>query len=280
VAAADQTKVAAINDAARAAEKASAPKPPALPYPPAISPSVVKPTAVAPAATTPAIPAAPAFIPGPGTPAGGEDARDARADVADPKARAEFSGRPLWSAMAECVDRMELIQARGGGPTKVQVDGYAGNARDIYKLDRGVDEATAMAMVAKERERLRPRVAALWDAAYARTRQPPWGDLGVPCNGLSQHATNYINQKNQAAYQRYLADFHRQRQLDNERNAAAAASSGSSSSGVGSYSGGSGSSTNDYSAASRREHEATMQRFKQDTQKIRDDIKAIDRKYH
>ena len=276
VAASEQTKVAAINEAERAAEKAAAPKPPALPYPPAISPSVVKPTAVAPAATASAVPAAPAFIPGPGTPAGGDDARDARADVADPKARAEFSGRPLWSAMAECVDRMELIQARGGGSTKLQIDGYAGNARDIYKLDRGVDDATAAAMVAKERERLRARVSALWDSAYARTRQPPWGDLGIPCNGLSQHAVGYINQKKQAAYQRYLADFQRQRQIDNERNAAAAACSGSSSSGGG-YSGGSGSS--DDGAASRREHEATMQRYKQDTQKIRDDIKAIDRKY-
>jgi hypothetical protein len=237
---------------------------------------VVKPTAVAPAATAPAIPAAPAVIPGPGTPAGGDDVRDARADAADPKARAEFSGRPLWSAMVECVDRMELIQARGGGSTKVQVDGYAGNARDIYKLDRGVDDSSATAQVARERDRLRGRVAALWDSAYARMRQPPWGEWGLVCNGLAQHAVSYINQKKQADYQRYLADFQRQRQLDNERNAAAAASSGSSSSG-GSYSGGSGSGDN--GAASRREHEATMQRYKQETQKIRDDIKAIDRKY-
>ena len=51
----------------------------------------------------------------------------------------------------------------------------------------------------------------------------------------------------------------------------------SSSSSGGYYSGPS--SSGDNGAASRREHEATMQRFKQDTQKIRDDIKAIDRKY-
>ena len=209
VAAAEQTKVAAINEAARAAEKTAAPKPPALPYPPAISPSVVKPTAVAPATTAPAIPAAPASIPGPGTPAGGDDVRDGRADAADPKARAEFSGRPLWSAMVECVGRMELIQARGGGSTKVQVDGYAGNARDIYKLDRGVDDSSATAQVARERDRLRGRVAALWDSAYARMRQPPWGEWGLVCNGLAQHAVSYINQKKQADYQRYLADFQR-----------------------------------------------------------------------
>src|SRR5215218_2278882 len=95
VAAAEQTKVAAINEAQRDAEKAAAPKPPALPgeaYPPVIYPSVVKPTVVAPTAAAPAIPAAPAFIPGPGTPSGGIDARDARADTADPKVRAEFSG--------------------------------------------------------------------------------------------------------------------------------------------------------------------------------------------
>ena len=175
--------------------------------------------------------------------------------------------------MAECVDRMELIQARGGGPTKVQIDAYAGSARNIYKLDRGVDDATAAAMVAKERERLRARVAALWDSAYARARQPPWGDLGIPCNGLSQQAVGYINQKNQAAYQRYLADFQRQRQLDNERDLA---NSQSSSSSGGTYVP---SSSGDNGAASRREHEATMQRYKYENQKIRDDIKAIDRKY-
>ena len=39
------------------------------------------------------------------------------------------------------------------------------------------------------------------------------------------------------------------------------------------------SSSGDNGAASRREHEATMQRYKQENQKIRDDIKAIDRKY-
>jgi hypothetical protein len=27
--------------------------------------------------------------------------------------------------MVECIDRMELIQARGGGSAKVQIDGYA-----------------------------------------------------------------------------------------------------------------------------------------------------------
>ena len=79
VAAAEQAKVAVLNEQQRAAEKAAAPKPPELPYPPVIYPSVVKPrtveaTPAAPAA--PAIPAAPSFIPPPGTPAGGDDARD------------------------------------------------------------------------------------------------------------------------------------------------------------------------------------------------------------
>jgi hypothetical protein len=275
VAAAEQAKVAVLNEQQRAAEKAAAPKPPELPYPPAIYPSVVKPKAVtaAPAAAT--IPAAPSFIPAPGTPAGGDDPRDARvgSDIADARARAEFSGRPIWSAMVECIDRMELIQTKGGGSAKVQIDGYIDTASSLAKLDRGVEQAAAAALVAKERERLRPRVAAKWDADYSRMRQLPWGEWGLMCYGLQQHATAYINRKNNAAYQKYLADFQRQRQLDNERSLA---NSQTTTSG-GTYSGPS--SSGDNGAAARREHEATMQRFKQDTQKIRDDIKAIDRKY-
>jgi hypothetical protein len=277
VAAVEQAKVAVLNEQQRAAETAAAPKPPELPYPPAIKPSVVKPSVVATAPAAPAaatIPAAPSFIPPPGTPAGGDDARDARvgSDIADARARAEFSGRPIWSAMVECIGRMELIQARGGGSAKVQIDGYADNAASLAKLDRGVDQAAASALVAKERERLRPRVAAKWDADYARMRALPWGEWGLMCYGLQQHAVATINRKNNDAYQKYLADFQRQRQLDNERSLANSATTTS-----GGYS--APSSSGDNGAASRREHEATMQRFKQDTQKIRDDIKAIDRKY-
>jgi hypothetical protein len=276
VAAVEQAKVAILNEQQRAAEKAAAPKPPELPYPPAIKPSVVKPSVVttAPAPAAPAIPAAPSFIPPPGTTAGGDDARDTRvgSDIADARARAEFSGRPIWSAMAECIARMELIQAKGGGSAKVQIDGYADNAASLAKLDRGVDQAAASALVAKERERLRPRVAAKWDADYARMRALPWGEWGLMCHGLQQHAVATINAKNNAAYQKYLADFQRQRQLDNERSLANSQTTTSGGAYVPSSSG-------DNGAASRREHEATMQRFKQDTQKIRDDIKAIDRKY-
>ena len=177
--------------------------------------------------------------------------------------------------MVECIDRMELIQTKGGGSAKVQIDGYIDTASSLAKLDRGVDPAAASALVAKERERLRPRVAAKWDADYARMRALPWGEWGLMCYGLQQHANAYINRKNNVAYQKYLADFQRQRQLDNERDLANSQSS--SSSGGGYYS--APSSSGDNGAAARREHEATMQRFKQDTQKIRDDIKAIDRKY-
>jgi hypothetical protein len=279
VAAAEQAKVAVLNEQARAAEKAAAPKPPELPYPPAIYPKVVKPSVAAPAPAAPAapaIPAAPSFIPPPGTPAGGDDARDTRvgSDIADARARAEFSGRPIWSAMVECIGRMELIQTKGGGSAKVQIDGYTDTASSLAKLDRGVDAATASALVARERERLRARVAAKWDADYARMRALPWGEWGLMCYGLQQHANATINRKNNAAYQKYLADFQRQRQLDNERDLANSASS-SSSGGYTSVP----TSSGDNGAAARREHEATMQRFKQDTQKIRDDIKAIDRKY-
>jgi hypothetical protein len=277
VAAAEQAKVAVLNEQARAAEKAASAKLPELPYPPAIYPKTIKPTVAAPAApAAPAIPAAPSFIPPPGTPVGGDDARDSRvgSDIADARARAEFSGRPVWSAMAECIGRMELIQSKGGGSVQVQVGSYADNAASVAKLDRGIDPAAASALVARERERLRPRVSAKWDADYARMRALPWGEWGLMCYGLQQHAVAVINAKNNAAYQKYLADFQRQRQLDNERDLA---NSQSSSSSGGYYS--APSSSGDNGAASRREHEATMQRFKQDTQKIRDDIKAIDRKY-
>jgi hypothetical protein len=175
--------------------------------------------------------------------------------------------------MVECIDRMELIQAKGGGSAKVQIDGYADNAVSLAKLDRGVDQAAASALVAKERERLRPRVAAKWDADYARMRALPWGEWGLMCHGLQQHAVATLYARYNAAYQKYLADFQRQRQLDNERSLANSQTTTS-----GGYYGGP-SSSGDNGAASRREHEATMQRFKQDTQKIRDDIKAIDRKY-
>ena len=211
-----------LNEQQRAAEKAAAPKPPELPYPPAIKPSVVKPSVVATAPAAPAIPAAPSFIPPPGTPAGGDDARDARvgSDIADARARAEFSGRPIWSAMVECIDRMELIQSKGGGSAKVQIDGYIDTASSLAKLDRGVDPAAASALVAKERERLRARVAAKWDADYARMRATAVGRVGTDVLRAAAARQRLYQRKNNAAYQKYLADFQRQRQLDNERSLA------------------------------------------------------------
>ncbi len=278
--AAEQAKVAVLAEQARQAEKATSAKPPAAAYPPVIYPSTVAPRAVAPAA--PAVAASkPVSIPAAGVPDGGEDSRDVRvgAGTADTKARADFDGRPLWSAVAECVDRMELIQALGGGSTKVQVDGYANQASDIYKLDRGIDKAAATAQVGRERERLRARVAASWDSHQARTGQPPWGEWSQSCDGLQKHALSYVNNKNAADYARYLADFQRKRQ-EAERAAAANNANSSSSSSSG-YSGGSGysSSSSDNGAASRREHEATMQRYERENRQIRQEIKAIDRKY-
>src|SRR5215218_9269286 len=69
----DTLKFVRENTTALGVTVRKAPKPPALAgqaYPPVIYPSVVKPTAVAPTAAAPAIPAAPASIPEPGTPAG------------------------------------------------------------------------------------------------------------------------------------------------------------------------------------------------------------------
>ena len=191
---ADQQKFAKQEAEQRARDKAaSAP----APMPPAIKPSVVQPTmrtAAAPA--QPPVPTAKVVVPTPARPVGGLDMRDIRVGLAatggtvvvPPLVSGDFSLRPLWSALAECVARMELIQARTGDSTRVQQEGYAKRAAYILwgsRGDVGGKDLGAMAgPVSQERARLGPRVAASWDEYRQRTGQIPnahWGQVcGAP----------------------------------------------------------------------------------------------------
>ena len=136
---ADQQKFAKQEAEQRARDKAASGP---APMPPAIKPSVVQPTtrtAVAPA--QPPVPTAKVVVPDPGTTVGGLDMRDIRVGLAatggtvvvPPLVSGDFSLRPLWSALAECVARMELIQTRTGDSTRVQQEGYA-QARRLHSL--------------------------------------------------------------------------------------------------------------------------------------------------
>jgi hypothetical protein len=281
---ADQQKFAKQEAEQRVRDKAtSAP----APMPPAIKPSVVQPTmrtAAAPSAPAqPPLPAAKVVVPAAGTPAGGDNARDARvgSNISHADARAEFAGRPLWSALAECVARMDLIQARGGGATRVQSEGYAKRAAYILwgsRGDVGGKDLPAMAgPVAQERARLGPRVAASWDEHRQRTGQLPLAAWGQACHALEQYAG--------AEAQRIVEAKRAQAQRDHAEamkrfNAPSSTSSSGSSSGGGYATSSGGSSSLDAAAAaSRAAHQATMQRYERENRQIRQEIKAIDRKY-
>ena len=283
---ADQQKFAKQEAEQRARDKAaSAP----APMPPAIKPSVVQPTvrtAVAPA--QPPVPTAKVVVPDAGTTVGGLDMRDIRVGLAatggtvvvPPLVSGDFSLRPLWSALAECVARMELIQTRTGDSTRVQQEGYAKRAAYILwgsRGDVGGKDLGAMAgPVSQERARLGPRVAASWDEYRQRTGQIPNAHWGQVCGALETYAG--------AEAQRVLQAKRVQAQRDHAEamkkfNAQSSSSSGSSSGGG--YSGYSGSTNSGAADAnrSRIEHQQTMQRYERENRQIRQEIRAIDRKY-
>ena len=125
-------------------------------------------------------------------------ARDLRVNmtaglIAPSAVSAEFGSRPLWSALAECVARMELIQTRTGDSTRVQQEGYARRAAYILwgsRGDVGGKDLPAMAgPVSQERARLGPRVAASWDDHRQRTGQIPNAHWGQVCHALEQYAS-------------------------------------------------------------------------------------------
>ena len=251
--------------------------------PPAIKPSVVQPTmrtAAAPA--QPPVPTAKVVVPDAGTTVGGLDMRDIRVGLAatggtvvvPPLVSGDFSLRPLWSALAECVARMELIQTRTGDSTRVQQEGYARRAAYILwgsRGDVGGKDLGAMAgPVSQERARLGPRVAASWDEYRQRTGQIPNAHWGQVCGALETYAG--------AEAQRVLQAKRVQAQRDHAEamkkfNAQSSSSGGSSSGGgYGGYAGSTNSGAADANR-SRIEHQQTMQRYERENRQIRQEIK-------
>ena len=201
--------------------------------------------------------------------------------VVPPLVSGDFGLRPLWSALAECVARMELIQTRTGDSTRVQQEGYARRAAYILwgsRGDVGGKDLGAMAgPVSQERARLVPRVAASWDEHRQRTGQIPNAHWGQVCGALETYAGAEAQRVLQA---KRVAGAARSRRGDEEVQCATSSSSSGSSSGGG-YGGYSGSTNSGAADAnrSRIEHQQTMQRYERENRQIRQEIRAIDRKY-
>lgn len=280
---AEQQKLTRQHDEAMRKIAAEAPKPPTVPTYGAMPP-VIKPKTVQPIARDP-IPTVKVVVPAAGFAGGSPDARDATvgSDIAHVDARAEFAGRPLWSALAECSARMDLIQVKTGDSAKLQADSYASRAAYVLWGNRSSDVSGSgrgpMApLVSQERARLAARVGATWDEHRQRTGIIPNAHWGQVCWGLDKYAEAYAGRIYAAKRAQAQRDHAEAVKRFNE-SSSSSSSSGSSSSYGGGYSGGSNSSLDAARAASRAEHERTMQQFKTDTNRIRQEIRAIDRKY-
>jgi hypothetical protein len=286
---AEQQKLTKEHEEAMKQIAAEAPKPPKVwqvgPMPPAIKPSVVQPRAVsAPAPTGPAaepMPTAKVIVPPAGSPVSASP-KDAiiGPDIAHAGARADFVSRPMWSALAECSARSEVIQAKTGDNTRQWIAGYVERAAYVLWGDREMDHASSAVLATKERDRLRARAAASWDA-YRQEHGGaiPHAHWGQVCAGLEMH-THAHSARARAArqaqadreYAEYLRKF-------NEARATASTSTGTVTT-SGGYSGVSSNSSLDAAAAaSRAEHQRNMDQYKRDTDRIRQEIRAIDRKY-
>jgi len=282
----DQKKFGQLEAAERAKEKAAAAA--IAPKPPILSPTTVQPIAPT-APPQPPVPTAKVIVPPAGTPVGGDNARDHRvgSEVAHADARTEFSGRALWSAMAECSARMALIQARTSDNTKQQQDGYAARAAYVMAANRSEPGAmnlnAAASPVAQERARLAPRVAALWDEYRQRKGTIPNAYWGQVCGGLETYAHNYASKISDArdrVYQEKLKQYQQEQARQRAQQQQQPASSGSSGGYSGSSYGSSSSGSLDAAASrSRSDHQATMQRYERENRQIRQEIRAIDRKY-
>ena len=262
---AEQQKLTRQHDEAMRQIAANSAKPP---MPPVLRPSTVQP--IARAAAQPPVPAAKVVVPAAGSPVGGDDARDFRvgSDIASAEARADFAGRVLWSALAECSARMELIQTRTGDSTKVQQEGYAKRAAYVMWGNRGAtggSDLPAMATpVSQERARLVPRVAAMWDDYRQRNGgNIPNAHWGQVCGGLETYASAYASRiyaERQARAQREHAAA--MKQFEQQRQQSSGSNTGSSGSSGGSYGGYSApSSSNADINRSRVEHQNTMRQY-------------------
>lgn len=248
--------------------------------PPVLYPKVVQPEARRKGPQDEPIPTARVVVPPVGTPVSAHP-KDAvvGSDMANAATRSTFMGRPLWSALAECSARSEVVQAKMGYNTQQNTNHFIERAAYLMWGDREIEKASAIPIATKERDRFRPRAAALWDAY----RQEHAGDIppeewAAICTGLEKHAYDYSvrlrtarQEKQNREYQEYLKKFYE------ARNATAA---GTVTTTGGYYSPpSSNSSTPNYAAASRAEHERNMQQYKTDIARIKSEIRAIDRKY-
>jgi hypothetical protein len=287
---ADQQKLQQVHDEAMRKIAAEAPKPPKVPdlrpMPPALKPKVVQPEARMAAPRGPEaepLPAQKVVVPAAGFAGGSPNPNDAivGGDISHAGARADFLGRPLWSALAECSARMEYIQLKTGESAKRQSDGYADRAAYTLYGNRtteiGASALAAMnAPVAQERRRLAPRVEASW-VAYRQEHGGalPHAHWGQVCWGLDQYALALATRMHAARKQRANREYQEALRRFNESS-----SSGGTVTTSGGYSGVSSNSSLDAAAAaSRAEHQRTMDQFKRDTDRIKQEIRAIDRKY-
>lgn len=286
-AAADQQKLTAEYEQAMKEIAELSAKPPKVwqpqgPMPPVIRPKVVQPEQRPRGPAGDPMPSAKVVVPSAGTPVS-THAKDAivGSDMASVVARNTFMGRPLWSAVAECSARSELVQAKMGYNTQKGTNHFIERAAYVMWGDREIEKGNAIPIATRERDRLRPRVAALWDA-YRQEHAgdiPPevWAEI---CTGVEKHAYDYSQrvraarqEKQNREYNEYLKNFYA------ARNATAA---GTVTTSGGGYYGPSSSSSNNLNAiaaASRAEHERNMNQYKQDISRIKAEIRAIDRKY-
>lgn len=287
-AAAEQQKLTAEFEQAMKQIAELSAKPPNVWQPKVLMPSVVRPKVVQPEPSAPRrkgpqdepMPSAKVVVPSAGTPVSTHP-KDAivGTDLASAVARNIFMGRPLWSALAECSARSEVVQAKMGYTTQIWINGFVERAAYVMWGDREIEKGNALPIATRERDRLRPRVAALWDAY----RQEHAGDIppeewAAICNGLEKHAYAYAQrqraarqEKQNREYNEYLKNFYA------ARNATAAGTVTTSGGGYSVSSGYSGPSA--AATAARAEHERNMNQYKQDINRIKADIRAIDRKY-
>jgi hypothetical protein len=280
---AEQQKLQQVHDEAMRKIAAAAPKPPKVPQfgpmPPAIKPSVIQPSAAAPAP----LPAQKVAVPAAGFAGGSPNGNDTTVggDITHAGARTEFLGRPLWSALAECSARMDYIQVKTGDSAKLQSDSYARRAAYLLWGNRSADVGGgglgAMSTpVAQERARLAPRVAASWDAWRQQNNGAlPHAHWGQVCWGLDQYALALAGRIHAAKKQQADREY---QEAMKRFNSTPMTPHGEFNS-AGYSSGGGNSSLDAAAAASRAEHQRNMDQFKRDTNRIRQEIRAIDRKY-
>lgn len=250
------------------------------PMPPVIRPKVVQPEPARPKGPAgDPMPSAKVIVPPVGSPVSTHP-KDAivGSDMASAVARTTFMGRPLWSAVAECSARSELVQAKMGYNTQQNTNHFIERAAYLMWGDRQIEKGSAIPIATRERERLRPRVAALWDAY----RQEHGGDIPPEewaqiCTGVEKHAYDYSERlraaqqaKQDREYAEYLKKF-------NEARAATAVGTETTSGGY--YAPSSGQNLNAIAAASRAEHQRNMQGYQDGINRIKAEIRAIDRKY-